>query len=123
MTHETPSRVNVANILTAVVTHGNSLDDALDAMRAATPASEAAFIQECVYGVLRRIFQLKWRLKSLLKTPLRARDAVIEMLLLAGLYELDAMQTPPYADDSSGPPRGVPQRRCLLDAARRAKSH
>ena len=97
MSHETPSRVNVANILTAVVTHGNSLDDALDAMRAATPASDAAFIQECVYGVLRRIFQLKWRLKSLLKTPLRARDAVIEMLLLAGLYELDAMQTPPYA--------------------------
>ena len=97
MTQETPNRVNVANILTAVVTHGHSLDDALDAMRAATPASEAAFIQECVYGVLRRIFQLKWRLKSLLKTPLRARDAVIEMLLLAGLYELDAMQTPPYA--------------------------
>jgi len=82
----------------AIVVEGKSLDACLDEARArnANPRS-SAFIQESVYAVLRRYYELESLLNRFLARPLRPRDLVIKMLLMAGLNELKYMNTPGYA--------------------------
>jgi len=91
-------RALVAQALVSIVEQAQTLDNVLLDMRPrAGSAAEAAYLQECLYGVLRRYFTLAERLDGYLGKPLKAREAPIRMLLLSALYELSSMSTPPYA--------------------------
>lgn len=91
-------RALIADALVATVAEGKPLDACLDAARArnANPRS-SAFIQESAYAVLRRYYELESLLNRFLARPLRSRDVVIKMLLMAGLNELYFMKTPGHA--------------------------
>jgi 16S rRNA (cytosine967-C5)-methyltransferase len=94
----TSVRAAIADALVNILEGGQTLDFALQNTRLrALPVSDAAYAQECLYGVLRRYYQLARRLNATLQTPLKARDLPIKMLLLSGLNELLFMSTPPYA--------------------------
>lgn len=92
------SRATVAQIVTAVAHEGALLDRELETHRSpAADPRDQAFVQECAYGVLRHYYALRHRLGGLLERPLRRRDAVVEALLLSGLYQLFELGTPAHA--------------------------
>jgi 16S rRNA (cytosine967-C5)-methyltransferase len=92
------SRSVAAHVLTLVVGSGKSLDRVLaKAFESYSDTRDRAFIQELVYGVLRRYWTLQPQLQHLLRRPLRDRDRSLEMLLLVGLYQIQYLSTPPYA--------------------------
>lgn len=93
-----PLRAAIADCLDRVVNGGGSLDRALEQSRAllANPRDQG-FLQECVYGCLRQLFSLRAQLGGLLQKPLRKKDAIVECVLLAGLYQLESMATPAHA--------------------------
>ncbi len=62
---------------------------------------DRAFASACVYGVLRHRYSLGAALAQLVRKPLRRKDADIEALLLAGLYQVTHMQVPAHAIDAS----------------------
>ncbi len=92
------TRAVAANALTLVAGEGKSLDAVLSqALDLLEDPRDRAFTQELVYGVLRWYWKLLPQLQSLLRRPLRRRDRDVEMLLLAGLYQLQYLSTPPHA--------------------------
>ena len=91
-------RAVIAGCLEAIVHQGASLDRELEAARLRVAVvRDQGFLQECVYGTLRFVFGLRFQLQTLLGRPLRKRDAVLECLLLSGLYQLRHMSVPPHA--------------------------
>ncbi len=92
------TRAVAANALTLVAGEGKALDAVLSqALDLLEDPRDRAFTQELVYGVLRWYWKLLPQLQSLLRRPLRRRDRDVEMLLLAGLYQLQYLSTPPHA--------------------------
>lgn len=81
--------------IVASVFNGRSLTESLQA----TPCAglQAPFIQALCYGLLREYPRQGLILERLLEKPLKPQDADIQALLLAGLYQLDAMKAPPHA--------------------------
>lgn len=90
-------RALAARVL-AAVWHGNRLDDALHQfLDKASPARDAALVQELCYGTLRFQPRLEFWLTQLLTRPLKPRDLDVQALLLLGLYQLSEMRVPPHA--------------------------
>ncbi|HET7370324.1 MAG TPA: 16S rRNA (cytosine(967)-C(5))-methyltransferase RsmB [Gammaproteobacteria bacterium] len=87
-----------AEAVAAVIARGVSLDQALAAVlpRLSKPA-DAGLLKELCFGTLRWRLRLEAPLKTLLKRPLKARDADIHALLLIGLYQLAHMRVPDHA--------------------------
>lgn len=56
-----------------------------------------ALIQELCYGVLRYYPRLQALLKLLLKKPIKKKEALIELLILTGFYQLEMMRIPDHA--------------------------
>lgn len=91
-------RAAIAQAIDGVVTGGHSLDASLERLRRELhDPRERAFAQECLYGVLRWYHRLDFQLGLLLKRPLRQRDSNLQMLLLAGLYQLWYLNVPAHA--------------------------
>jgi 16S rRNA (cytosine967-C5)-methyltransferase len=91
-------RAVIAECLEAIIHQGASLDRELEAARGRVASiRDQGFLQECVYGTLRFLFVLRFQLKTLLGRPLRKRDAILECLLLSGLYQLRQMSIPAHA--------------------------
>jgi 16S rRNA (cytosine967-C5)-methyltransferase len=93
------ARVYAAEIVRQVIA-GRSLDAALDETLAVLPParrSDAALIQEMVYGTLRWLEQLQAVLALYLEKPLKNKDQDLFALLLVGLYQLEYMRTPKHA--------------------------
>ena len=89
------ARASAARVLTRVVTAGQSLPDALSVELGALPdAGMRALTQELSYGTLRWYYRLDALLCQLLPKALKARDADLRCLLLAGLYQLDKLALP-----------------------------
>lgn len=79
------------------VAGGQSLSSALPAASAALSGSDLGLAQELSYGCLRHYYSLRWALRRLLKSGLKARDGDIEALLLIGLYQLRHTRIPDHA--------------------------
>ena len=93
-----PLRAGIARCLERVAAHGVSLDQALEeAKESLESPRDQAFLQEAVYGSLRRWFSLRSRLRELLSRPLRKRDFVVECLLVSGCHQLWGMSLPAHA--------------------------
>lgn len=54
-------------------------------------------VQMLCYGCLRFHWLLRWQLAQLLEKPVKARDSVIEALLMVGLFQLSDTRIPDHA--------------------------
>lgn len=88
------SRSCAAQVLASVL-KGQSLTEALQSAPCLGP--DAPFVQALCYGLLREHPRQSLILEALLDRPLKAQDADIKALLLAGLYQLEAMRAPAHA--------------------------
>ena len=89
-------RAAAAQILAQVIAEGRSLSRALEGL----PPSlfdDHALIQEMCYGSLREYHRLSRIIASLLKKPLKEKDADVQALLLLGVYQLLSMRVPDHA--------------------------
>ena len=92
------ARTVCARLIKAIVNDGRSLSTAGPAILAEVENErDRAFVQACVYGVLRNYYSLRARLAGLLERPLRAKDADIEALLVGGIYQIGHMGVPAHA--------------------------
>src|SRR5262245_48475442 len=89
-----PARVIATRVVDAVVNHRRSLDRALEV---ANESSERALISELAFGTIRHYYSLRSEIRSRLAAPLKARDAIVEIALLVGTYQLRHMRVPAYA--------------------------
>ena len=83
--------------LAQVLVNGRSLAAARSMTDDGLDARDRALAMELVNGVLRWRFRLEALLSTLLRKPLRKKDADIQLLLLLALYELIELRTPDYA--------------------------
>nr|NIR61356.1 16S rRNA (cytosine(967)-C(5))-methyltransferase RsmB [Gammaproteobacteria bacterium] len=86
-----------ARCLARVIHEGASLAEALPAAQSALPAGERPFVQALAYGTLRWYPRLAFLADGLLQRPFRRRDAELQALVLAGLYQLLEMRVPAHA--------------------------
>jgi len=89
-------RARAARILAQVTRDGRSLSRATENVSSAS-GDDHALIQEMCYGVLREYHRLSAIVTSLLKKPLKEKDADMQALLLLGLYQLIYMRVPDHA--------------------------
>ena len=90
-------RAEAARIVDAVVTDGRSLDAALADTDAGISLADRPMLRMLCYGSLRFHWRLRAQLRQLLDRPLKARDSVIESLLVIGLYQLSDTRVPDHA--------------------------
>lgn len=90
-------RGTAARILAAVL-GGRSLNDcAAPLLERLDSPGDRALAQELVYGTLRWLPRLELVAAQLLDKPLRRKDADVQALLLAGLYQLTGMEVAAHA--------------------------
>jgi 16S rRNA (cytosine967-C5)-methyltransferase len=82
------------------VAQGSSLNKIYSRAERSLADSERPFLRELVYGSLRLWPLYKGVTRQLLERPLKAKDAVLEGLLIMAMYELDECATPDYASVS-----------------------
>ena len=92
------ARAAAARAIAAVVHHGRSLDDALAAPEA-LPADprDRGLARAIAFGALRRYPELALYRDRLLSKPLRRKEADVDGLLLAGLYQIAHLRIPDHA--------------------------
>ncbi|MDZ7749077.1 MAG: transcription antitermination factor NusB [Halofilum sp. (in: g-proteobacteria)] len=76
---------------------GRALDDALAAQRGRVAEAERPLLQELAYGTVRHWLRLEPVVRARLRKPPKARDGDLHALLVAAVYELDALSTPAHA--------------------------
>lgn len=91
------SRAVAAQVIARVMADGKSLATLLPNDLAQLPAQDRGFAQELIYGTLRFSIALDALIKPLLQKPLKQKDSDIHALLLAGVYQLRYLDTPPHA--------------------------
>ncbi len=79
------------------VLKGASLSRALPQRLENVEPGDRPKVQALVYGVLRHYERLNFLARRLLSKPPRARDDIVRVLLLIGLFELEDGRTPPHA--------------------------
>ncbi len=79
------------------VAQGRSLAELLPQYREGLVPEDQSLLAELAQGTCRWIFRLRHLLRGLLQKPLKARDSVVESLLLVGLYQLAFTAIPPHA--------------------------
>ena len=90
-------RAAAARVVTAVATHGQSLDRALPAEADAVAARDRPLLHELCYGTLRWHPRLAALIARLVDRPLKERDAVLHALIACALYQLEHTRVPPHA--------------------------
>lgn len=103
-------RAEAAKVVNAVVSDGQSLDRALAQSEEHLPSADRSMIRMLCYGCLRHYWTLRWQLGQLLDKPLKARDSIIETLLMIGFFQLSDTRVPDHAAVSA-----------TVEAARRLK--
>jgi len=94
-------RAEAAKTVHAVISNGRSLDAALSRAEKQSKAADHSLLRLLCYGTLRYYFRLRGQLKFLLMRPLKAKDRVIESLLLVGMFQITATRVPNHAAVSS----------------------
>jgi len=90
-------RAEAAKVVDAVVSDGRSLDAALAGTDGRIDPSDRPMLRLLCYGTLRFHWRLRSQLAQLLDRPLKARDKVIESLLVIGLYQISDTRVPDHA--------------------------
>ena len=90
------SRTLASRIITEVVAHGRSLDDAFAKyLPSLSRPQEISFVKALCFGSLRWFFQLEAISNQLLLKPLKDKEVLY--LILIGLYQIMFMDVPHYA--------------------------
>jgi 16S rRNA (cytosine967-C5)-methyltransferase len=103
-------RAEAAKAVDAVVSEGQSLDRALAQSEENLAPADRSMLRMLCYGCLRHYWTLRWQLGQLLDKPLKARDSIIEILLMIGFFQLSDTRVPDHAAVSA-----------TVEAARRLK--
>lgn len=90
-------RAEAAKAIDAVVSGGRSLDAVLLESERRVKAQDRPLLKMLCYGVLRAHWSLREQTGALLDRPLKARDSVIESLLLVGVFQLSDTRVPDHA--------------------------
>ena len=90
-------RAAAAETVDAVVNAGRSLDAALAKHEARIGPDDRPLLRLLSYGALRHYWCLQSCVDSLLERPLKARDSVVNALLIIGLYQLRDTRIPDHA--------------------------
>lgn len=90
-------RAAAARVVDAVVCDGRSLDAALADNAGPVADSDRALLQLMAYGSLRFYWRYRAALRELLERPLKARDRVVESLIVCGFFQLDETRVPDHA--------------------------
>ena len=94
-----PVRAVAASLLDDVA-QGSSLNKIYGRAERSVADNEQPFLRELVYGSLRLWPLYKGVTRQLLERPLKAKDTILEALLIMAMYELDECATPDYASVS-----------------------
>ena len=81
--------ISSVRVLNSVVFEGKSLDSCFS-------SDDSALAKQVCYGVLRDYYRLKRIVAELLKKPLPAKHNDIFLLLISGIYSVDALRRPAY---------------------------
>ena len=90
-------RLRSIQALTPVLNQQASLSTSLPAAQCDLSAEDAALVQALAFGVCRFFVRLQWLSSQLLERPLKPRDQDVQILLLIGLYQLQAGRVADYA--------------------------
>lgn len=90
-------RAETAKSIFSVLEQGRSLRECLPAHQAAFSEQNKAWMQEMVFGVMRKLPLLQFWLRKLLDTPLKGKTKVVESLLLLGFYQIAFSRVPSHA--------------------------
>jgi len=90
-------RAEAAKVVDSVVNEGRSLDTALAAIEVNIQPADRPLVRMLCYGSLRFHFRLRSQLRQLLERPVKARDRVIESLLVIGFFQLSDTRVPDHA--------------------------
>ena len=99
-TKQTPlinARIAAVNIITKLLKQEGSLASLLPQYLPRLNEQEGRFLKELCYGCCRWHSHWETILKQLLKQPLRKKDSDIKAILYLGLYQLQMLNTAPYA--------------------------
>jgi 16S rRNA (cytosine967-C5)-methyltransferase len=93
------SRAAAAKLSWQIIDKGQSLDITVSSFFENTSYSpqDRGFIQELVYGVCRWYGELDAVAATLLRSPIRKKDRVVQVVLLGGLYQLRHLDTAEHA--------------------------
>lgn len=91
------ARALAARVLAGVLADGQTLEESLEAARAADAGRDAALVRELCAGVLRWHPRLAFIAGLLLRRPLPPGDTDITALILCGLYQLANLRVPDHA--------------------------
>jgi len=91
------ARAAAALAVHGVRDRGKSLTRVLEQAGLPQTPAERALTQEMTYGSLRTLPRLEGLVARLLNHPLKPADKDVEALILVGLYQLTAMDTPDHA--------------------------
>ncbi len=81
-------RAHAAEAVDAVVCHGRSLDAAIAQAEQNVPPDDRALLRALSYGAVRFHWRLSAQVSSLVSRPIKARDSVINALLLIGVFQI-----------------------------------
>jgi len=81
-------RAQAAEAVDAVISHGRSLDAAIAKAEQMVAPDDRALLRFLSYGAVRFRWRLGAQVSSFLSRPLKARDSVINALLLIGVFQL-----------------------------------
>lgn len=100
LSHTVPGvgpRAAALDVVLAVLRDGRSLSRGLEARAPLPDRRDEALTRELCYGVLRRRRQLEGVLHTLMRRPLKRRDADVEVALMIGIYQLLYLRTTAHA--------------------------
>ena len=86
-------RLAAIKTLQLVIEQGRNLPDALGKFKSDNPS----LTQAMCYGVIRHYQRLEFFASQLINKPLRKKDQDVHLLILLGVYQLDAMDIPDHA--------------------------
>ena len=86
-------RLAAIKTLQLVIEQGRNLPDALGKFKSDNPS----LTQAMCYGVIRHYQRLDFFISQLTNKPLRKKDQDVHLLILLGIYQLDAMGIPDHA--------------------------
>ena len=87
-------RFAAIKVLQLVIEQGRNLPDAINYL---SNSDNPALTQAMSYGVVRHYQRLQYFASQLIAKPLRKKDQDLHLLILLGIYQLDAMNIPDHA--------------------------
>ncbi len=91
------SRAVAAQVLQNVLQHGRSLSAVLPELQQQLTPADRAWVQAVCFDILRELPRYEWLIKQLVDKPLKSKVRIVHYLIMVGLSQLRALNTPEHA--------------------------